>query len=370
MSNTTFTRKQLYDLVWSKPLTKLAKEYAISDNGLRKICKKHNIPLPQLGHWQKLQYGKKVSIISLPKHDGNILIELKARKEGEKEIHGGLSDYQILKRQLENDKSINLTVPEKITKYDSLIVLARKDLKSKEPSNWGNSIGLVNSSKGILNIEVSKVNISRSLRFMDTLIKVFKRKGFEIKFDRGTCVVVNGEPIKIRLRESLKKVKIDDNDWKRFDLKPSGVLTFRLEDLYPERQWKDSDKNPLETKISSIVTTIELRAKEEKKKRIKREEWHKQYEIEREKEEEFKRLKEKELSDFKKLFNSATRYHKTKYIRDYIDSFESFAIQNNSLNDESKKWIQWARDKADWYDPFIEKEDNLLKSIDKDNLNF
>lgn len=59
MNNKIFIRKQLYDLVWSKPLTQLAKEYAISDTGLRKICKKHNIPLPKLGYWQKIQHGKK-----------------------------------------------------------------------------------------------------------------------------------------------------------------------------------------------------------------------------------------------------------------------------------------------------------------------
>jgi len=33
------TRKELYDQVWSTPMTKLAKSYNLSDNGLRKICK-------------------------------------------------------------------------------------------------------------------------------------------------------------------------------------------------------------------------------------------------------------------------------------------------------------------------------------------
>jgi hypothetical protein len=46
-----FTRESLYELVWSKPLTSIAKEYNVSDNGIRKICKKYEIPLPKLGHW-------------------------------------------------------------------------------------------------------------------------------------------------------------------------------------------------------------------------------------------------------------------------------------------------------------------------------
>jgi hypothetical protein len=55
MSKQLFTRKQLYELVWSKPMTQLAKEFGLSDNGLRKICKKYDIPLPNMGHWQKLE---------------------------------------------------------------------------------------------------------------------------------------------------------------------------------------------------------------------------------------------------------------------------------------------------------------------------
>lgn len=67
MKTITLTRKELYDKVWSVPMTALAKKYNLSDNGLRKICKKHNIPLPQVGYWQKLQYNKKVSKTPLPK---------------------------------------------------------------------------------------------------------------------------------------------------------------------------------------------------------------------------------------------------------------------------------------------------------------
>lgn len=60
MNSETLTRKELYDLVWSKPFTTLAKKYLISDNGLRKICLKMDIPLPKSGHCSK------TSLFSLP----------------------------------------------------------------------------------------------------------------------------------------------------------------------------------------------------------------------------------------------------------------------------------------------------------------
>ena len=56
----TIGRKELYEKVWSFPLTQLCKEYNLSDNGLRKVCIKHNIPLPVAGYWSKIKFGKKL----------------------------------------------------------------------------------------------------------------------------------------------------------------------------------------------------------------------------------------------------------------------------------------------------------------------
>jgi hypothetical protein len=54
------TRRQIYDLVWSKPLSKLANEFGLSDQGLAKACRRYDIPVPPLGYWQKLAHGKQV----------------------------------------------------------------------------------------------------------------------------------------------------------------------------------------------------------------------------------------------------------------------------------------------------------------------
>jgi hypothetical protein len=47
-------------------MTHLAKEFAISDVALHKICRKHGIPNPPLGWWAKKAAGKKVKQIPLP----------------------------------------------------------------------------------------------------------------------------------------------------------------------------------------------------------------------------------------------------------------------------------------------------------------
>jgi len=47
-------------------MTLLAKEFAISDVALHKICKKHNIPNPPPGWWAKKAAGKDVTQTPLP----------------------------------------------------------------------------------------------------------------------------------------------------------------------------------------------------------------------------------------------------------------------------------------------------------------
>lgn len=44
------SRVELFELVWSKPMTHLSKELGLSDVGLRKICVKYGIPLPARGY--------------------------------------------------------------------------------------------------------------------------------------------------------------------------------------------------------------------------------------------------------------------------------------------------------------------------------
>jgi hypothetical protein len=62
MKTTTLSRKELYDLVWSEPVSSILKKYFLTDPEFRKICSSMDIPLPKSGHWQKVKVGKPVSI--------------------------------------------------------------------------------------------------------------------------------------------------------------------------------------------------------------------------------------------------------------------------------------------------------------------
>jgi hypothetical protein len=55
--STRLTREQLYDRVWSTPLSKLGPELGMSGRGLAKLCKREGIPVPNRGYWAKKEFG-------------------------------------------------------------------------------------------------------------------------------------------------------------------------------------------------------------------------------------------------------------------------------------------------------------------------
>ena len=54
----TLSRSKLYELVWTTPVTELAKRFGISDVALAKRCRAINIPLPPRGYWARIAAGQ------------------------------------------------------------------------------------------------------------------------------------------------------------------------------------------------------------------------------------------------------------------------------------------------------------------------
>lgn len=54
----TLTRTELYDLVWTRPRSSLAKDLGISDVAIGKLCTRSHIPGPPPGYWARKAVGK------------------------------------------------------------------------------------------------------------------------------------------------------------------------------------------------------------------------------------------------------------------------------------------------------------------------
>lgn len=69
----SMSREELYGLVWSTPMHKLAEMYGLSDRGLAKTCARHLIPVPPRGYWAKLGAGQHVKKTKLrPVENANL----------------------------------------------------------------------------------------------------------------------------------------------------------------------------------------------------------------------------------------------------------------------------------------------------------
>jgi hypothetical protein len=64
----TLSRQELYDMVWSEPMTTLAKKFGISDVALAKRCRAVDVPIPYRGYWARKTAGQKPTQTPLPKY--------------------------------------------------------------------------------------------------------------------------------------------------------------------------------------------------------------------------------------------------------------------------------------------------------------
>jgi hypothetical protein len=366
MENTKLTRKQLYDLVWKEPRTTISKRFQITDAELRKICGNMNIPLPPNGHWQKLKYRKPVEITKLPgDYSGS-----------DEVVFGNTGNFQLsvspvsiqnsLVKEIESNPALPLLVPDRLFKPDILITSTQNYLDAIRRYDWSKG-GTYPSRSNALSIDVSKEQLPRTLRIMNAIIRLFNARGHSIIIkDNNSYAVVFGEEIMIRLRERHKRV-VSNEKYREWESMPIGKLVF-----IAGENWRSIEVNEglegLEKKLAIILAKIEIRAKKEIADRIEREKWHLIQEEKRKKERELTEKKEKELTDFKNIFWSAIRLNQAGFLRDYVNQVEAYAKNSGVFTEEKQQWIAWAREKIDWYDPLVNKEDQLLDDFNKNKL--
>lgn len=59
-------RAELFERVWSLPVSKLAEKWGITGTGLKKVCRRVQIPVPPRGYWAKLKAGHRLKRPNLP----------------------------------------------------------------------------------------------------------------------------------------------------------------------------------------------------------------------------------------------------------------------------------------------------------------
>ena len=358
MTKCILTRESLYKLIWNTPRVKILKKYLISEHGFKKLCSECNIPIPKSGYWQKIQYGKPITIEKLPSNfEGESKIELSIREKGQTNIVQ--TPLGVLTNEIESDKNAPLTVPKRLINPETITLNTKEYYLFLKTSNRRSDF-----KKTTLPIRVEKENQNRALKLMDTLVKLLKYRGHSIsKRNYETVVVIKGIKAPIYLREKTKRIPAK-NDWSSGHYVPTGKFIIKLGRCFGEKEIGDN-KIKLENRLAKIVAYLELYANQE----LKQKEENRLYQIKKKKEEEIKKEKEtiitNEISKLNELISNSNHFEKAQRIRGYINAYERHYLASQNLDKRLEKYIKWARDKADWYDPIISKHDEILKDVEK-----
>jgi len=386
----TYTRKELYDLVWSKPITQIAEEFGLSDVAIHKICKKNRIPNPGLGYWAKIaanKPAKKTPFIEINGSDEDC-IEIrdglqKLLPEEFKTFHAKVKNKLHQKPTQTPDADPNILHP-----YADLLKQRIAEFKTHPDKSIK-----INGSK-FFSISTSTVSHERIVSLVNALMKEAERAGFHLFPTKdGLRIQADGELIPVAITEKTEWVKhpLTEKEAKtlkkweeecerdrrlgqitsilfqrpnipEMDNKPNGLLLLEIDDGYHwdglHRKFSDHQSSRIEKRISGIIGAIlacaaaaKVRRKEEarRKKEAQREERARRRQ----------ELKEKRHED---LDQKIALWSKAEEMRRFAEAAQKTIIAPVA---ETTEWIEWILDSADRLDPLkSNKPQKLLQEKD------
>jgi len=357
----TISRQELYDQVWSKPLIHLAKEYQLSDVGLAKICRRHNIPLPPIGYWVKLAHGYNVKKTSLPELNKGEVEQIEMIMKEPSPINElnleGTKEDQIGKAIGHSFVALN----EFKKGFHPLIVDAQKELRERlklyrklEEGEWIH----------FLNMSVTKSSTERALSLMNMLFQIIEANGLPIirkpGYKEETYVKVNGIDVQVALKERTKRSENPDSkSYNKFVFHPTGILYFEFVNIYvsgARKIWNDVPTTKLEEIVNDVVSGIVVASILDKKSDEERAKIHKAEEEESDRKRLIEEQNRKEQERVHALFRDAQKYQTSNIIRGYIKAVEERSASETAAIEEKlelKDWIKWAKGKADIVDPIF-----------------
>ena len=383
------TRQELYKLVWKKPMSKLAVEFGLSDQGLEKICRRHNIPKPGLGYWAKLQHGKEPPTPELPPNDKAELENIYFRSEKSNTSEEPLPlDYETDYTDILT-KALSYQPPEKVTRYSEVISNYRKYVKGQYTNRYG-FLEIGNREFKDVEIRLTKTTFQRGCFFLYIISDLFKSLGWALQqgtdkgYRGGALVVTNKtDSLRIKLKERVKQVKhkptakelAEAKKWNyqtydKHDYIPQGILEFSIEQLRSyaglKKKWADKGEVQLENILDQIAIGVarcfEYQKHERIEAEIRAEQWRKEEEIRAEKRRQAK-VEEKRQQHILGLLD---QYTKAQQLRAMISQVESVLIES----EEHENWLNWAHSFVDKIDPLkdVESIPATYRAIDEETL--
>jgi hypothetical protein len=368
----TLTREQLYDLVWSEPMQRLAKQIGISDVAIAKHCRKLGVPVPERGYWNKLQARKPVTKTALPERDlvtinlvtisGTLTPELKSRIKGEPGIAvpSGESIEALAERL--RKRLGHVTVPRKFSReHPTIAPLLRKDEKLRQEAANSHYHFPWNQPKFDTPFE------RRRLLFLNGLFLGFAKVG-----GRGWIRGNDARELAIYMGAASVSFQLEGPAQGRTTRPSSSTpseagepmrLTISTAHSAPSGMpfaWRDEDGCKLEQQLTDVIVGMAVAGEylhrkwlEEQAAWERRRQEEAEREVQRRKAEEERRKRERiaalEKAKRDALRGDARAWREAADIRAYVEAVRKAAY----VPETTDAWARWALLEADRIDPIV-----------------
>ena len=315
----TLPRSQLYELVWSKPVTEVAKDFGMSDVALAKRCRAVRVPIPPRGYWAKVAAGQTPRKTPLPKH--------RSTRYTDSTRESPLAEPTVTFIPRPAPPPAEPTIPPSPAeaalraRIDALEIAPLDTLLQAHPAVLRTAVKLnhlksrdftwprgTRSGPTLQVANVSDTQIDRALRVLDAVLRGADAMGWHLtapppkeepsyrgRGDWGPKpaappvvgqLLVEDEPLTLRIDERRRQfdhvptdTEIADKKagryvWApRFDFEPSGELRLHLFDAdsrLERKTWKNTKAHPLETQGNKVLHGLLDRALQIKRDREER----------------------------------------------------------------------------------------------------
>lgn len=382
------TRLELYELVWAEPIARIAERYHLSGAGFRKLCLRHDVPVPPRGYWARIKAGQKVRQPRLPKPgEAAATVRIrpgtpKATEEGE-----GRPEPELLVacRVREARAENRIIVDPEVAPSGEWVREAKRILKR----GFRNPQGLLEGriAGGAITLVCSEAAMARVLLIVSALDRAATRRKFRLEAqqdrpDYGWQVSrqrlgVEGVQVRLRLSEKTNLVvnKRSGKGEPAREYHPTGQLSLKItaeEQRYrgAERTVRDRPGVPLEEQLNRVMVVLVEVATDSIQRRADREEQQRKWQAERFLAAEAARKREQEAERLQALEGLAERWARAEQLRQFIAAVEAAGFTPGPLGtpEELGEWLDWARSQVALLDPLVpaDNEQEARKFLDKE----
>ena len=391
-SSITLTRAELYDRIWTTAVIKVAHEFGISDVGLAKICRKHDIPRPPLGYWARLAAGQRPKKAKLPRPDDKSTITITP-------YHLPPGNWVSVGDAAEKEpEGPPIIVPAALRKPHALVALTQQTLTAAAPDYNG---WLHVSDASCLDLRVSKEGLARALRLMEGLIRGLEKQDCQVvvageQYNKQTIIKCMDVDVTLKITERMESRTKEEPPRKavpgRYEFSHSqftrelvATNEFTLKLDTKEHAWefadrirkkfKDTKRQKLEDILHKVAQSIRGLAQAVLNQRRAHEEAEKRREEAAAREAAAEKVRaqmwakiEAEQRKVDALLADASTWTKSQQLRLYLATVRRNAEAEGKTIDPGSEfglWLEWAEQQADRLDPLTKSPASILDQKSK-----